>query len=59
MKLPEIFVGQSQPPRPNISTGFYSPGVPAPCTSMRKPCVGVEGLGGSVKPQKESDRVTL
>ncbi len=46
-------------PWPTIFTGIHSPGPLALWASMQKPCVRVERLLGSVKQQKESNRVTL
>ena len=51
--------GGIQIPCPTISSGIHSPGPPAPWVSMQKPCDLVERLLGSVKQQKESDRVRL
>ncbi len=45
--------------RQTFSNGIHPPGPPALWTSMQNPCVQVERLLGSVKQQKESDRVTL
>ncbi len=46
-------------PRPTFSRGIHSSGPPAPCLSTQKTHVRVERLLGSVRLQKECDRVTL
>ncbi len=60
MKWPEKnLYGTIPAPRPNIFIRLHPPGPPAPCTGMQKPRVWLERLRGSVKQQKESDRVTM
>ncbi len=62
VKVDEIgwnFHGTIWTQRQTFSRGIHLPGPPAPWASMQKPCVQVERLLGSVKQQKESNRVTI
>ncbi len=62
IKVDEIgwnFHGTIWTQRQTFSSGIHPPGPPALWASMQKPCVWVERLLGSVKQQKESERVTL
>ncbi len=59
MKLTEIFMGESCPPRPFTSSGIHSLGPPALCARAQDPYVLSEWLLGSVKLPAESNSETL